>query len=93
MHHPDAVWTRPDGASLEDHDWAGADCVGLTLAAVEGGGRVHLIFNRGGQTPGRLPAGAAWRLALDSARGFVGEEPAGDAFVAPARSVLAFVEA
>jgi glycogen operon protein len=93
---PDAVWTRADGGIMADHDWRDTDFVGLTLTPVlTPGARAHLAFNRGGETPLRLPdaaAGKSWRLVLDSRRGFVGEAPAHDV-VAPARSVLAFVEA
>jgi glycogen operon protein len=93
---PDAVWTRADGALMADRDWRDADFVGLTLTPVlSSGPRAHLAFNRGGETLLRLPdaaSGKSWRLVLDSRRGFVGEAPAHDV-VAPARGVLAFVEA
>lgn len=92
---PDAVWSRADGAAMADHDWHNADFVGLTLTPVLApGARAHLAFNRGGETPLRLPdaaPGKSWRLALDSRRGYVGDALANDV-VAPARSVLAFVE-
>ena len=92
---PDAIWSRADGATMADHDWRDADFVGLTLAPVlSSGARVHLAFNRGGETPLRLPdamSGKSWRLVLDSSRGFAGDAPA-DEVIASARSVLAFLE-
>lgn len=91
MAHPDAMWTRADGAPMQDHDWGNADFIGLTLAAMQGA-RVHLVFNRGGEIQCRLPEGSEWLLVIDSARAFAGEEAAKDSWTVPARSVLAFVE-
>ncbi|MDE2363275.1 MAG: glycogen debranching protein GlgX [Hyphomicrobiales bacterium] len=94
--HADAVWSQADGSAFADCDWANARFVGLTLAPADGGGRAHLVFNRGDAIDMRLPApdpGCGWRLALDSARGFVGAEiRVAQDTQAPARAVLVFLE-
>jgi glycogen operon protein len=94
---PDVVWSLPDGRPFTDADWADGDGLALTLAPAEGpGARLHLVFNRGAEralTPPPPAPGLRWRLALDSAAGFVAPEGGADApSTAPARGVLALVE-
>ena len=95
---PDAIWRRSDGAPMQDHDWASADFVALTLAPrARGGARVHLAFNRAASGVAMiLPApaeGMRWALAVDSAEGFVGSKPIDSRqFDVAARAVVAVVE-
>jgi glycogen operon protein len=94
---PDALWTLPDGRPFTQDDWSAGDCCALTLAPAETpGGRVHLVFNRGAEcalTPPAPGPGLRWRLALDSAAGFVAPRGGPDAPAkAPARAVLVLIE-
>jgi glycogen debranching enzyme len=89
---PDATWTRADGRPFDDNDWDSVDIVSLTLAPTLGrSARVHLVFNRSSAPVDLTLPHGVWRLAVDSSRGFVGDESAPGA--APPRSALAFVEA
>ena len=96
--HADAVWRRADGAPMQDHDWANADFVALTLAPkARGAARAHLAFNRAATTAAmQLPdaaEGMRWSLAVDSAAGFVGATPVDGCHLSvSARAVVALVE-
>jgi hypothetical protein len=95
---PDVFWSlaRRHGPSRTPTGPTAIACA-LTLAPAEGpGARLHLVFNRGAEralTPPPPGPGLRWRLALDSAAGFVAPEGGADApSKAPARGVLALVE-
>ena len=96
----DAEWRLPDGRAPQAADWGHGDGVGLTLAPMESDGpRLHLLFNRGDPHALILPQaqpGRRWLLAVDSAAGLVAgsvDEARPAPEMAPARAVLAFVEA
>jgi glycogen debranching enzyme len=63
---PDAIWLRPDGATMADGDWAGADVLGLYLQ--EGTDKVCLWFNRTQSDAGailpQLAPSRSWQIAL-----------------------------
>lgn len=62
---PDVQWLRPDGAPMADADWAGADTLGMLLAATDAPDRALIWLHRAASPlNAALPPGTAWTVAL-----------------------------